>query len=103
MPLAYEYIHLSQLRNLLEHVCAYPTATVTHNGFCAYAATTLQITMEQIQEVVDAHEVVCCHVECSALTGEGVEEVFQEACRVGLEDWETPVKPVGFWDRCTIL
>lgn len=43
-----------------------------------------KVKMADVEAMVAGQEMIQSHVECSSLTGEGLEQVFQEACRVAL-------------------
>jgi len=43
-----------------------------------------KVKMADVEAMVASQDMIKSHIECSSLTGEGLEQVFQEACRVAL-------------------
>ena len=57
--------------------------------------------MADVEAMVAGQDMIKAHVECSALTGDGLENVFQEACRVALASGTKTKKKKK--DGCAIL
>ncbi len=61
-----------------------------------------KVKMADVEAMVASQEMIKSHVECSSLTGDGLEHVFQEACRVALVT-SKPGKKKGKDKGCAIL
>lgn len=57
--------------------------------------------MSDVQAMVDSQDMIKTHIECSSVSGEGLEKVFQEACRVALATSKPPRNRTK--KGCTIL
>lgn len=59
-----------------------------------------KVKMSDVEAMVASQDMIKSHIECSSLTGDGLEDVFQESCRVALASSKpAPKKKKG----CIIL